>query len=180
MKGEIKRCDKAQPHEPHEWSELIWEGKYGRGDVRSEHVCVGIPEATLQGATDMPDEGRRVANAGEFAAAWNARTDQQREDLVVQLLHQQDTSIKCFQQDHDSLLEQLRAVEAKRNEWIVLYWHEECVECEGHAESAITYAQVTGSVGMTHQETEVIPYDRAGDPTFKPAIAHGAKVRRAV
>lgn len=150
---------------------------YARLDsIKAQVMAMRDRTTTLEGATDMPDEGRRVANAGQFAAAWNDRTPEQREDLVVQLLHAQDVSMRCFQADHDRAVELL---EENRKRWLVLYWHDECPECEAHAESAITYAQVMGSVGGAHQETEVITVDNLADPEFKPAIAHGARVLRA-
>lgn len=124
-----------------------------------------LDETALDGGTIAPDEGRRVANAGEFAAAWNGRTREQREDLVVQLLHQQDVTIRCFQGDHEGALEQLAR---RREEWLVLYWHDDCPECEAHAESAISMAKVTGSIGSTQATA-----------TAQGGTQHAAKVRRA-
>lgn len=71
------------------------------------------------------------------------------------------------------------ATPERNNAWDVEYLHPDCEKCEACAESGIIHAKVTGSVGATYQETEPVPYDRAGDPTFTPKVAHSATVRRA-
>jgi hypothetical protein len=61
---------------------------------------------TLEGATELPPENTRIRTAGEFAALWNAKSPQERDDFMVQLLHQQDTTLKCFVEDHAGAVEQ--------------------------------------------------------------------------
>lgn len=65
------------------------------------------PLTVLDGATQLPDEGHRVASAGEFAAVWNTRTPEQREKLVQLLLDQQSRAHTCFIEDHEGLKQQL-------------------------------------------------------------------------
>lgn len=96
----------------------------------------------LADATVVPEEGRRVANAGEFAAAWNARTATQREDLVVQLLHQQDTSRNCCQQDHDAMVKawpSVRLLEDVEINRLAQYFYE---EADGRHNFTINLAMV--------------------------------------
>lgn len=54
----------------------------------------------LQGATIVPHA--RAKNATEFAAIWNNRTPEQREDIFQSILAASDTAFKCHTQHRDS------------------------------------------------------------------------------
>lgn len=60
-----------------------------------------------------------MANAGEFAALWNACSPTQRETVVRNIRLNQEAAGKCFEQDHDGLkvrLEQLLKISRLRRE----------------------------------------------------------------
>lgn len=62
----------------------------------------------LEGATREPAPWVEVANAGEFAARWNAMDAEERERAFQHILEAQRTSVQCFIQDHSTLVEQLK------------------------------------------------------------------------
>lgn len=61
----------------------------------------------LAGATEEPEPGREIADAGEFAAVWNNRTEEERTAWVQRTNAAYATATSCYQQDHDVLKAQL-------------------------------------------------------------------------
>lgn len=71
-------------------------------------------DTTLDGATNEPAPEVMTGDAGEFAARWNTATPEQREDRWQRMQRAFDVSNKCFQEDHEALLDQVRSMSAKR------------------------------------------------------------------
>lgn len=62
----------------------------------------------LDGATEQPDEFVAVADAGQFAASWNARTPEQREQWVEWMSTLAEQVMRCHMQDHAGAVEMQR------------------------------------------------------------------------
>lgn len=62
----------------------------------------------LDGATEQPDEFVAVADAGQFAASWNARTPEQREQWVEWMSTLAEQVMRCAMQDHEGAVEMQR------------------------------------------------------------------------
>lgn len=62
----------------------------------------------LDGATEPPDEFVAVADAGQFAASWNARTPEQREQWVEWMSTLAEQVMRCHMQDHAGAVEMQR------------------------------------------------------------------------
>ena len=54
----------------------------------------------LDGATTAPPLNAECSNAGEFAAAWNAATAEQRENFVYNHNRSTREAIRCFMEGH--------------------------------------------------------------------------------
>ena len=55
----------------------------------------------LDGATFTPEEGVQLANAGQFAAYWNALTPERRELTFVAMRDAATEAARCFIENHD-------------------------------------------------------------------------------
>ncbi|WNM65465.1 hypothetical protein SEA_PHONEGINGI_63 [Microbacterium phage Phonegingi] len=62
----------------------------------------------LDGATDLPPEFAIVADAGQFAASWNACTPEQRERWVEWMTDLGERVSRCVMQDHEGAVEMQR------------------------------------------------------------------------
>lgn len=108
--ADIKHCGETSVHGKHQWTDRARRVDGIPEDTLQYHVCNGTPSKVpaLNGATNEPAPEYMIANAGEFAARWNTLETAQREALWERIRQNNDTAMKCFQQDHDVLLEQLR------------------------------------------------------------------------
>ncbi len=59
----------------------------------------------LDGATSSPLEGERITTTGQFAAAWNEATPEQRTQWWDQIHTLSETASRCFLQNHEANLE---------------------------------------------------------------------------
>lgn len=71
------------------------------------------PETALAGATDVGPEFSYPADAGEFAARWNAATPERREEVVRRLVRDSESASTCVMQDHQVLLSELRRADER-------------------------------------------------------------------
>lgn len=67
-------------------------------------------QTVLDGPTDTGEPYAYPKDAGEFAARWNAKTVQERDELVTRLVSDSRRSLHCYQANHDEEIERLRAV----------------------------------------------------------------------
>lgn len=145
-----EQCDKKEPHTSHVWEKPASEWTWKLVE------CEGIPEAPeLEGAVayDIP-EFRQLANAGEFAAVWNARTPEQREALFQAIIGASNDGYRCKLEDHEGLKEQFLDATAmfvamlalqpepmpQATTWAVSMTHTECLHCEAAVEEAVKTA----------------------------------------
>lgn len=68
----------------------------------------------LDGATSPGERYAESANAGEFAARWNAGTEEQREKVLQGIKGLTREGARCFEQDHVHEIESMRAALAAR------------------------------------------------------------------
>jgi hypothetical protein len=66
----------------------------------------------LDGATEPPDPGRQCADAGEFAARWNAHTPEDRDEWVRNVNRALQEASTCFTMNHVRRIEMLEAQNA--------------------------------------------------------------------
>lgn len=72
-------------------------------------ITVEIAETTLDGATERGPENSWPANAGEFAARWNAQTPEKREEWTRALVRDAEASLHCALARHDDMVKQVGA-----------------------------------------------------------------------
>lgn len=63
----------------------------------------------LDGATSPGEAYAESANAGEFAARWNAATEEQREKALLGIKGLTRNGARCLELDHDQEIAGLRA-----------------------------------------------------------------------
>jgi hypothetical protein len=68
-----------------------------------------MSDGVLDGATDPGEPNAYPANAGEFAARWNAWTPAQRDTWLGARIESSQRSAACYEQDHVGRLGQLDA-----------------------------------------------------------------------
>jgi len=56
---------------------------------------------TLKGATNSGDHAAYPSNAGEFAARWNALSEEAREDLLQRLVLASRDAVRCYETHHE-------------------------------------------------------------------------------
>lgn len=129
----------------------------------------------LEGAAEEPHPMGRVRTVAEFAALWNTKSEEQREEFLQGLKVDQEAASACFMKDHDGLQQQLDNSLAKQaelqgklngiqeelvafgrrsgviqpNAWITSQRHIECTECEALVEAAIDHCKETGQPSAT-------------------------------
>lgn len=83
-----------------------------------DHDCT----IALAGATLPGEPNAHPADAGEFAARWNASTPDRRDELVTQLIASQEQADRCLRNNHQATIEELTA---RRSHiiWYPLYDH---------------------------------------------------------
>lgn len=69
----------------------------------ANHDC----NKALAGATLLGESNAHPANAGEFAARWNASTPAQRDALMTQLATSQEQADRCIRNNHQATIEEL-------------------------------------------------------------------------
>lgn len=57
----------------------------------------------LDGATTPGEPNTHPANAGEFAARWNALTPEERDQRARAIVADSETAIRCFMYRHDEI-----------------------------------------------------------------------------
>lgn len=129
----------------------------------------------LEGAAEDPALGEAVQTPAQFAAFWNTKSEEQREEFLQGLKVDQEAASACFMEDHDGLQKQLDNSLAKQaelqgklnsiqeelvafgrrsgviqpNAWITSQRHVECTECEALVEDAIDHCKETGQSSAT-------------------------------
>lgn len=137
---DIKHCDETSVHGKHSWTEKGTLPDYPE-EVTLHHVCNGTPsKSTLQGATREPAAWAEAADAGEFAARWNAMDAEERERAFQHLLKSQQTAVQCFIRNHETLEEELR--DKRQADW----------RAEGQIENLLADELYDGSNGPLNEE----------------------------
>lgn len=77
------------------------------------------PKHTLEGATDRGEPNAYARDAGEFAARWNAASEEQREDRVRWMVKSSQDAAACFERDHEGRIEWLELQLRKRGAQVV-------------------------------------------------------------
>lgn len=96
----------------------------GAGAV-ADVILSRLAETTLQGATVPAPDGTEIVTAGEYAAAWNAATPEDRQEHLQRVRSTAATALQCFLEDHGALTE------------LVTYWRSRA----HHAEDALATVQ---------------------------------------
>jgi hypothetical protein len=106
--------DKLPDHVPPTFIEVENEDgasiNFGNWLVRDDgYAVLRIPVHTaLDGATTLSPENVKLSTAGEFAAMWNSRTEEQREKLLNNIQSASEEGYTCFMEDHAGKLAYLR------------------------------------------------------------------------
>lgn len=69
-----------------------------------------MSETDLEGATTPPAPNSYAANAGEFAARWNAYSPEVRDEWVHRMVENSQASLHCFQAHPQGYIEHLQSV----------------------------------------------------------------------
>ncbi|QZE10344.1 hypothetical protein SEA_KATCHAN_56 [Microbacterium phage KatChan] len=114
--ADVRQCKDTLPHAAHQWTTRLSRVN-GIPEVTLQyHHCPGKASAdtSLAGATREPALGVVPATAGEFAAIWNGRTTEQREQMLRSINASGDTAAKCWQADHEGLERELQSIREQR------------------------------------------------------------------
>lgn len=76
--------------------------------IENQAVTSESPVTELDGATEQPPEYAQIADAGQFAASWNARTPEQRQEWVKWMSVLAENVMRCAMQDHEGAVEMQR------------------------------------------------------------------------
>lgn len=92
------------------YSELIGLADSIDDNLSDQQIAAGLRRVAdqirpldLEAATFPPEPGVQPANSSEFAALWNAKTPERREQMMQLLLDQQSRAHTCFMEDHEGL-----------------------------------------------------------------------------
>lgn len=79
-------------------------GETAGWDDDAQKFVHGATAGYLAGATTLPEPFELIATPGQFAARWNALTEEERELWMAAWRDAMDRSSRCFMLDHDGAM----------------------------------------------------------------------------